>query len=217
MTTTPSPEHELSVAGAWDRRFSADAYVYGEEPNDFLRQEGRRFQGKKILCLGEGEGRNAVFLARQGFAVTAVDASRVGLEKAQRLAARWGVTITTVVADLADFVIEPQAWDGIVSIFCHLPQPLRSLVQRRSVAGLAPGGMLLIEAYTPRQLDYRTGGPPQPELLIEPEELQRDLAGLRLLRCTEAVRDIHEGILHNGPSATVQLIATKPAAEQTAG
>jgi len=212
MATQESPP-ENSVAAQWNQRFAATEYVYGEEPNDFLQAEaGRLPAAGRILCLGEGEGRNAVFLARQGFAVTAVDASAVGLEKAQALAQRHGVKITTVVDDLSDYVIVPATWDGIVAIFCHLPPALRAAVHRRCVTGLKPGGVLLLEGYTPRQLDHRTGGPPVPELLYEPRDLQEDLAGLELLRCREAVRDVHEGILHNGPSATVQVIAVRPAA-----
>jgi len=123
----------------------------------------QRLPAGKVLCLAEGERRNAVWLTRQSREVTAVDASEVGMEKARRLAPVRGVTITTVQADLADFEIEPQQWDLIVSIFCHLPRDLRADVHRRCVEGLRPGGMLLLEAYTPAQLEYKTGGPRWPK------------------------------------------------------
>jgi SAM-dependent methyltransferase len=146
----------------WDQRYSSDTYVYGTEPNGFLVTAAARLPPGKVLCLGEGEGRNAVWLAAQGHEVTAVDASGVGLRKAQRLAAERGVTIATVHADLAAFDIEPGTWDGIVSIFCHLPPALRADVHRRCVAGLRPGGVLLLEAYTPRQLGMGPAARPRP-------------------------------------------------------
>ena len=194
----------------WDQRYSSDTYVYGTEPNGFLITAAARLPPGKVLCLGEGEGRNAVWLAAQGHEVTAVDASGVGLRKAQRLAAERGVRITTVHADLAAFDIEPGAWDGIVSIFCHLPPALRADVHRRCVAGLRPGGVLLLEAYTPRQVSLGTGGPPTAELMMDAETLRTELAGLELLELRECEREVHEGEFHNGLGAVVQLVARRP-------
>ena len=193
----------------WDERYSAEGYVYGTEPNGFLAAKADLLPAGRVLCLGEGEGRNAVWLAEQGFEVTAVDASAVGLHKARALAAERGVRITTVHADLADFVIEPAAWDGIVSIFCHLPPALRAQVHRRCVAGLRPGGVLLLEAYTPDQVGRGTGGPPTAELMMDAETLRLELAGLDLLELSETEREIHEGVFHNGLGAVVQLVGRK--------
>lgn len=194
----------------WDQRYSAEEYVYGTEPNGFLVSKADLLPAGRILCLGEGEGRNAVWLAEQGHEVTAVDASGVGLHKARALAAARGVRITTVQADLALFPIEPGAWDGIVSIFCHLPPALRAEVHRRCVAGLRPGGILLLEAYTPGQVGRGTGGPPTAELMMDAETLRLELAGLELLELAETEREIHEGTLHNGVGAVVQLVARRP-------
>lgn len=200
-----------SPANFWDTRYAAAGYAYGTAPNDFLAAEARHLPaGGAVLCLAEGEGRNAVWLAQQGFAVTAVDASPVGLEKARHLAEERGVALTTVCADLAAFAIAPGAWDGIVSIFCHLPPPLRVAVHRACVAGLAPGGVLLLEGYTPRQLDYKSGGPPQLELLYEPETLCEDFAGLELSLLREVVREVREGNCHTGLGAVVQVVGIKP-------
>jgi len=107
--------------------------LVGTEPNDLLLQHffGIR-RGGDVLCLAEGEGRNAVFLAHEGYGVVAVDQSAVGLQKAERLAAAKGARIQTVVADLSDYRIEPLHWDGIVSIWCHLPRTLQVAVHRRS-------------------------------------------------------------------------------------
>lgn len=194
----------------WDERYSAKGYVYGTEPNGFLAAKANLLPAGRVLCLGEGEGRNAVWLAEQGFEVTAVDASAVGLHKARGLAAERGVRITTVHADLADFAIEPAAWDGIVSIFCHLPAALRAKVHRRCVAGLRPGGVLLLEAYTPDQVGRGTGGPPTAELMMDAQTLRLELAGLDLVELSETEREIHEGVFHNGLGAVVQLVGRKP-------
>ena len=194
----------------WDQRYAVDEYVYGKEPNDFLAEVSGGLAPGKVLCLAEGEGRNAVYLAALGHAVTAVDASAVGLEKARKLAAERGVRIATRVADLADFTIAPQHWDGVVAIFCHLPPDLRRLVHRRIVTGLRPGGRFILEAYTPRQLQFKTGGPPTAELLITLADLQAELTGLDFEIAEEVERDIHEGHCHFGRGAVVQIVARKP-------
>lgn len=194
----------------WDQRYSGETYAYGTEPNGFLVAMATSLPMGRILCLGEGEGRNAVWLAGQGYDVTAVDASRVGLEKVQRLAAGRGVTIHSVRSDLADYGIEPGNWDGIVSVFCHLPPALRADVHRRCVAGLRSCGVMLLEAYTPRQLVHGTGGPPAVELMMDTESLRTEFAGLEFLTLQECEREIREGAFHNGLGAVVQMVARKP-------
>lgn len=210
--TDPSPHLPRTP---WDERFAAPDYVYGTDPNDFLASVADRIPPGPVLCLAEGEGRNAVFLAQRGHDVTAVDSSRVGLEKARRLAHACGVPLRTVHADLADFAIEPMAWSGIVAIFAHLPPALRARVHAAAARGLAPGGAFVLEAYTPAQLELRTGGPPTRELLMEAGTLRDELRGLDLEVAREVRRDVHEGRLHNGPSATVQVLGFRP--ERAAG
>jgi SAM-dependent methyltransferase len=196
----------------WDVRYSSEDYVYGTEPNDFLRELGAQLPtGGKVLCLAEGEGRNAVWLAKQGFRVTGIDASAVGLVKAQRLAAEQGVRIETVHANLAEADLGEARWDGIVSIFCHLPAALRKRVHRQVVRALRPGGVFLLEAYTSRQLEFGTGGPPDPDLMMDLVGLGEELVGLSIEHGVELVREVHEGRLHTGPGAVVQFIARKPA------
>jgi len=127
----------------WNQRYSSKTYAYGTKANDFLVSMVDRLPTGKILCLAEGEGRNAVWLAEHGNEVTAVDASDIGLQKADKLAKARGVEITTVHADLADYDIGTQQWDAIISIFCHLPPDLRQDVHRRCVKGLRDKGMIL--------------------------------------------------------------------------
>ena len=194
----------------WDERYQGEDFAYGTAPNDFLRSQVEHLPAGRILCLAEGEGRNAVFLAEQGFTVTAVDLSPVGLAKAERLATQRGVRIETVVADLADFHIDPESWDGIVSIFAHTPPPVRQHVHREVVGGLRTGGVFLLEAYRPEQLQYKTGGPPVVEMMMDLSGLRAELAGLEFEYAEEIVRDIQEGTLHHGQGAVVQLRARKP-------
>ncbi|AHE97730.1 class I SAM-dependent methyltransferase [Thioalkalivibrio paradoxus] len=198
----------------WDQRYGTDEYVYGTEPNEFLREVIAEViadlprQGR-ALCLAEGEGRNAVYLAEQGFEVHAVDASPVGLAKAVRLAAQRGVHIETEVADLDGYRIEPSAWDVIVSVFCHLPAKVRQDLHRQVVQGLRPGGRLILEAYTPAQLALGTGGPPDISLMMTLDELRSELAGLEFEHARECEREVHEGRLHTGRGAVVQLVAIR--------
>jgi SAM-dependent methyltransferase len=196
----------------WDERYSEEEYAFGTQPNDFLRSVLPQLPDGTALCIGDGEGRNGVWLAEQGLAVTSVDASGVGLEKARVLAHNRGVAIATVHKDLAEYTIERESWDVVVSIFCHLPPPLRQRVHRAAVAGLRPGGMFVIEAYTPAQIAYGTGGPPVAELTMNLQALRQELAGLKLLHAVELEREVHEGRYHNGQSAVVQVLAVKQAA-----
>lgn len=195
----------------WDARYGAADFAYGTAPNDFIAaQAGALPAGGPVLCLAAGEGRNAVFLAERGHAITGMDLSAVGLEKAQRLAAERGVAITTAVANLAEYDLGHGQWAGIVSVFCHLPSPLRADVHRRVVEALAPGGVFLLEAYSPAQLKHGTGGPPMLPMLYPLEAVQAELAGLEWVLAREVEREVHEGEHHKGLSAVIQLVGRKP-------
>ncbi len=201
-------EHTMNP---WDQRYDNAGFFYGTEPNDFLREHASVLPpGGRVLCLAEGEGRNAVFLAKRGFVVTAVDMSRVGLEKLSRFAEQENVHVETVHADLANFAVLPETWDAIVAIWAHLPLALRAQVHGACVRGLKPGGMFLLEAYTPRQLEHGTGGPPVVDLLMTADGLRDELAGLDMQVLGETERQVHEGQGHNGLSAVVQVLARKP-------
>ena len=194
----------------WNTRYSGAEYVYGTEPNDFLVSVVDQIPKGRLLSLAEGEGRNAVYLAELGHQVLGVDSSGVGLDKAQRLADERGVTIETRLADLANFHIKPNSWDAIISIFCHLPSGIRSSVHRRVVAGLRPGGVLVLEAYTPAQLKLKTGGPPTADMLMSLDVLRTELDGLRFTHTLEVEREVIEGKYHTGRGAVVQVVAVKP-------
>lgn len=193
----------------WDERYGTAEYAYGTEPNEFLRQHFQQLPKGRILSLAEGEGRNAVFLARQGYQVTAVDSSSVGLEKAHKLAADHGVAIECAHADLGAFDLGHEHWDGIVSIFCPLPSVLRQEIHRKAVAALKPGGVFLLEAYRPEQIRHGTGGGSNVDTMQTADSLRAELSGLAFGHLVELERDVIEGIYHTGLGAVVQAIAVK--------
>lgn len=195
----------------WNDTYDTEHYVYGTEPNDFLREQVHHLPKGKVLCLAEGEGRNAVFLAKLGYEVTAVDLSHVGLEKAERLAEANQVKIETVCANLAHFDLGEEAWDGIVSIFCHLPADLRADLYHRVQTALKPNGVFLVEGYTPLQLSYKTGGPPVAEMMVSQSVLEQELPQMDFRHLSELERHVVEGTNHTGLGHVVQCIGVKNA------
>ncbi|MBF6057585.1 SAM-dependent methyltransferase [Thiomicrorhabdus heinhorstiae] len=196
----------------WDQRYAVDDYVYGTEANDFLKLAIQRLNpqaGQRVLCLAEGEGRNAVYLAELGLDVHAVDASKTGLQKARSLAEARGVEIGTEVIDLADYDLGEQRWDYIVSIFCHLPEALRVEVHAKVCRALKPGGHFILEAYRPEQIAFASGGPKDPSMMMDLSRLQCECQSLEFVSADEIEREVHEGELHTGMGAVVQLIAMK--------
>jgi SAM-dependent methyltransferase len=193
----------------WNARYAEEGWLFGTEPNDHLREQAHLIPPGRVLCLAEGQGRNAVWLAEQGYDVSATDISAVGLETARELAAKRGVSISTVCADLAEFTIAPGAWQGIVSIFAHVPPETRRLVHAGVVRGLAPGGVFILEAYRPEQIGKGTGGPPEDDRMMNLERLRAELPGLEWLVARELERDVLEGHRHRGRGSVVQVVARR--------
>lgn len=196
----------------WDQRFGGEGFAYGTAPNDFLRAQAALIPPGPVLCLAEGGGRNAVFLAERGHAVTVVDFSREGLRKAGELAAARGVTLELVHADLASYAPPAGTFSGVVAIWAHLPPPVRAVAHARAAAALAPGGVFILEAYTPAQLRFGTGGPRDAAMLYTRELVLGDAPGLEVVVAEEREREVHEGVLHAGPSAVVQVVLRRPRA-----
>jgi cyclopropane fatty-acyl-phospholipid synthase-like methyltransferase len=193
------------MATSWDERFAGEEYLYGTAPNRWLEaQAGHLTPGSRVLSLAEGEGRNGVWLATRGHRVEAVDGSRVGMEKARRLAEARGVTIQTTVADLGQYQPAPGAYDAVIWIFLHLAPPLRALVFSRAQAALVPGGRLIMEVFTPRQLAFTSGGTRQVEALYEPEAVRRGFPEVDWEVLVEEEIDLDEGPLHRGRAAVVR-------------
>lgn len=209
----PSPAQRLQAF--WNERYAGEAFAYGTEPNRFLVQHaGTLRPGAAVLCLADGEGRNGVWLARQGAAVTSMDLAGAGLAKAQRLAAQAGVSITTVQADVTAADMGLACWDLVVSIFLHLPAGPRRALHRRVVAALKPGGRYVFEAYGPGQPALGTGGPEEAALLPALAEVLADfegVPGLAVRHRLHGVRPVHEGPLHHGDGEVVQLVVQREA------
>ena len=195
----------------WEQRYGGDDYVFGTEPNDFLRANVGLLPPGRVLCLAEGEGRNAAFLAAAGYDVSSIDLTEAGVAKTRRLAADRGVSVAAEVGDLATADLGLQRWQAIVSIFAHLPPAVRRDLHRRVVAALAPGGVFLLEAYTPDQIGRGTGGPQTADLTMTLAALRQELAGLDVVTGQELERDVVEGPGHTGAGSVIQFIARKPA------
>ena len=195
----------------WNERYANNELVYGKAPNEFVALNANIIpKSGTALDIAAGEGRNALYLASLGLDVLAIDQSTVGLEKAERLAKERGLTLRTQAVDLNDFHAEPNSIDVITSTFAHVPQDLRAKVHAGVQAWLKPGGVFILEAYAPEQLERDTGGPKDPSLLAPLETILQELKGLTIEHQASIVRNVTEGDFHTGEAAVVQVIARKP-------
>jgi len=197
----------------WDDRYATEAYVFGEAPNAFLvSQQGIVGRCRTALAVADGEGRNGVWLAEQGLAVTTLDASAVGIGKARALAARRGVTLEARLVDLAGYAWPEAAYDLVVAIFIQFADPvLRDEIFAGMQRALVPGGRILLEGYRPEQLAFGTGGPRQIDKLYTREMLEAAFADLEIEQLRAYDAEIVEGTGHVGMSALIDLVARKPA------
>ena len=194
----------------WNERYAKTEFAYGKEANDFLKETIHQKATGKVLCLAEGQGRNAVYLAGLGYEVTSVDLSEVGLQRTKELANEKGVEVATVQADLGEYKYGDSQWDGIVCIFGHFPPQVRKHVLGQLYGGLKKGGFLLMEVYSTDQLGYGTGGPKEISMLYTLNELETMLGSswdFEVLHQTE--REINEGEYHNGKSSVIQVFGRK--------
>jgi SAM-dependent methyltransferase len=194
----------------WDERFAQAEPVYGEQPNAYLHAQAHRLApGCKILVPGDGYGRNGLWLATQGFRVSTVDLSPVGVERARKSAQAAGLAMSIEEADLATWTWPVGDFDAVASIFLHLPPDLRPHIHGKMLAALKPGGLLIIEAFTPAQLRHSSGGPKQLELLYTAEMLRKDFIGAEELELLEVEIDLDEGSMHRGRAAVVHGVFRK--------
>jgi SAM-dependent methyltransferase len=199
----------------WDQRYREPGFAFGEAPNTFLAAQRSMFKpGMRALVPGDGEGRNGVWLAELGLNVTTVDASAIGVHKANMLAAERGVTIDAQQSDLTTWQWPTATFDVVASIYLHFPPEIRARMHAQMLMALKPGGHLVLEGYTPRQLAHRfagsVGGPTDRGMLFEPNDLKSDFAGADILRLEEMEVTLDEGSRHRGRSSVVRLIARLP-------
>ncbi|MCF8422911.1 MAG: class I SAM-dependent methyltransferase [Bacteroidia bacterium] len=194
----------------WNTRYKEAEFAYGTVPNDFLKSKIQVFKpNSKILCLAEGEGRNAIFLAEHKHDVTAIDYSLEGLKKLQKLASDKNLSVETVCIDLNHYKIEENKWDAIICIFGHFPEPLRQTVFNQVYSALKKDGVFLMEAYHKDQINYKTGGPQVADLLYSAEELQIDFSEFKNRSIETSIKEIEEGKYHKGTSFVIQVMAHK--------
>lgn len=194
----------------WNQMYAAPDYAYGVEPNDFLKTISFK-PHSKILCLAEGQGRNAVYLAALGHDITMLDYSETGLQRAQELAQTKGVNIVTICADLAEYTLEESAWDAIVIVFGHFPISIRQTLYPQITKALKPDGIFVSETYSPEQVEFATGGPKDASMMASEEELQSYFSSSEGLTISiqNVIRNIQEGEYHNGESSVIQTVVRK--------
>jgi 2-polyprenyl-3-methyl-5-hydroxy-6-metoxy-1,4-benzoquinol methylase len=195
----------------WDQRYAGEEYHFGTEPNAFLVSQQHLLKaGASCLAVADGEGRNGVWLAQQGLDVLSVDASPVALAKAQRLAGERGVNVSFKLADLLQWEWGEARYDVVAGVFIQFVPPAQREAMFASIKrSLKPGGLLLLQGYTPRQLEYRTGGPSQAENLYTEALLREMFADMDILHLVEHDSHISEGAGHSGMSALIDLVARK--------
>lgn len=198
----------------WDQRFSQPGYLFGTEPNVFLASQVALLKpGMKALSLADGEGRNSIWMAQHGLVVDALELSGVAVEKAHKLAAERGVSVNLHRASVLEWDMGCESYDLIAAIFIQfLAPPQRALVFRRIAAALKPGGYLVLQGYTPRQIEYKTGGPPLVENLYTEELLRDSFADLEILHLCAHEAHVAEGTGHLGWSALIDMVGRKPQA-----
>jgi len=194
----------------WDARYAAEDYLFGTAPNAYLASQAYRLaSGQRALAVGDGEGRNAVWLAAQGLEVTLVDISPVGLDKALRLAHRHDCRIETIAADLTRWDWPHDRFDLAIEIFVHVPVADRRLIHRAMAASLKPGGLALVEAFQKGQADRPSGGPRTAPLLYDAAGLAEDFAALQTLELLEGTVLLAEGSKHRGPARIVRYLGQR--------
>lgn len=195
----------------WDKMFQDEAYRYGKEPNAFLVTQAANLpEGAHVLCVGDGEGRNGVWLAQRGFQVTSVEPSQVGCRKIEALAQERGVQVEVIQAALPAHALPVAHYDAAALIYLHLPPAIRARAHAQIAQALRPGGTLILEAFTPaqRQGGYTSGGPQDEAMLYTEAMLRQDLQGLRVTHCVEHEVELREGPGHSGPAQVVDLVAS---------
>lgn len=200
-------------ADFWNQRFNTPDYIFGKAANEYLRDQAGPYlnEGNSVLCVADGEGRNSVWLAKQGMQVDAFDLSTLAIAKAKKLARESRVEVNYALASSDSWQWRPNYYDAVVAIFIQFADPamrVRLFDQMRST--LKPGGILILQGYTPKQLEYKTGGPSLLDHLYT-ESLIRDLVlGMDIIDLSVYEKILSEGPKHTGMSALLGLVTRKP-------
>ncbi len=198
----------------WDDRYANNEFAYGVEPNLFLKQELNKLTAGSILFPAEGEGRNAVYAAKQGWMVSAFDISIEGQKKALQLAQQHQVHLAYQVGELANLGYKPASFDVIALIYAHFPAPIKSALHQNLSRYLRKGGIIIFEAFSKNHLAYlakneKVGGPRDIDSLFSIEEIKADFNNYEFIQLEEKVIELHEGLYHNGEGAVIRLVGKK--------
>jgi len=209
--TASSPAPFADAASTWNRRFQSPGFVFGTEPNAWLRAQAHHWRpGQRVLCAADGEGRNSVWLARRGLHVDAFDIAEAGVAKARSLATEAGVSVDFAVCDCDGVAWPESVYDGVAAIFVQFADPaMRARLFANMLRCLRPGGILVLQGYTPQQLVHKTGGPSIASHLYTPALLRKAFAGTDILELREYESDLDEGPGHHGRSALIGLVARR--------
>lgn len=196
----------------WDARFSSDEYIFGTEPNVWLAQHADLLKpDMRVLAVADGEGRNSVWMAKQGLQVDAFDISPVGIEKAKKLAQQASVEVNFSIHGVEDYPWTTGTYDAVVAIFIQFADPdTRSTLFKRMKSALKPDGVILLQGYTPKQLEYKTGGPPNLSHLYTEDLLREAFGDLDISELFSYEQVLTEGSQHHGQSALIGMVARKP-------
>ena len=195
----------------WDERYAKPGFWFGMEPAQFLLEHEKYLKsGDKALAVADGEGRNSVYLAKLGLNVTATDSSEVALKKARGLAKSGNVEVNYQLADLETWNWEADAYDLVVAIFIQFAEPnFRDQIFAGLQKTLRPGGILLLHGYTPKQIEFGTGGPPFVENMYSKQMLKSAFGNMEILHLKAYEREVDEGRGHSGMSALIDMVARK--------
>jgi SAM-dependent methyltransferase len=198
----------------WNKRFDKKEFIFGKEPNEYLVEQASRYlkPNSYVLCIADGEGRNGVWLANQGMRVTGFDVSDIALAKANQLAADNVVNIQYSLCDTDGFDWQANAYDAVVGIFIQFADPeMRARIFQQVHQTLKPGGLFILQGYTPKQLEYKTGGPSLIEHLYTEEMIRKLSQDFEMLELQCYEKELSEGARHTGMSALLGMVASKRA------
>lgn len=198
----------------WNERYSNEAYAYGLEPNDFLKQELEKISPAKILFPAEGEGRNALFAASLGWDVSAFDIAQEGKNKAMKLAQKRGLSIDYQVGNLTELNYTPAQFDAIALVYAHFPAAIKSELHKALSNLLKLGGIIIFEAFSKSHLDFiakneKVGGPKELDMLFSIEEIQNDFSNYEVILLEEKEIELQEGLFHNGTGSVIRFVGRK--------
>jgi len=193
----------------WNERYNTEEYAYGEAPNEYVKQELSKLSPGKILFPAEGEGRNAVYAASRGWNVTAFDPSTEGKKKAELLASKHSVGIDYLISDYENCDFAKQSFDCLVLVYAHMPPALREMTHKKLTTFLKPGGKLILEGFSKKQINHNTGGPRNIDFLFSVDELQSDFSHFYELKFIEKEVFLNEGPFHQGVASVIRITGKK--------